>query len=98
VGTSQVTQSDQQAILIFLGLKRELAPTEVDQFVKGVAAGATDVEQVTVAGAAGWAWTDGSGKTVFVTVRGDTAVLGMSDSTDHLSGVVAGLFEANPQL
>lgn len=98
VGTSQVTEGDQQAILIFLGLKRELAASEVDQFVKGVAAGATDVEQLTVAGKDGWAWTDGDGRTVFVTVRGDTAVLGMSDSTDHLSGVVAGLFESNPQL
>ena len=98
VGTSTVTQADQKALLIFLGLKRTLSATENDDFIKGVVGDGTGVEKGTVANQVGWTFVDADGRQNFTTVRNDTAILASADSVDHLAGVVNGLFAANPTL
>lgn len=98
VGTTTVTDGTDNALLIFLGLNRELDETETQQFVDGVTAGGTGLEQGEVAGQTGWAYVSADGTQGFVTVRKDTVVIGQSDSTDHLAAVIQGLFTANPDL
>jgi hypothetical protein len=98
VGSGVVTKDGKQALLIFVGLKRELDATELDEFVKGVIGDGTNLQQGEVAGHPGWAYTTADGQQAFTTVRGTTAVLALADDQDHLAGVIAGLFQSNPQL
>ena len=98
VGTTAVTDDNGTSLLIFLGLNRELSGDEAQQLVDSVTAGGTNVEQGDVAGTTGWAYVSSDGQQGFVTVRTDTVVVGLSDSTDHLAAVIQGLFVANPDL
>ena len=98
VGTSVVTNKTDRALLIFLRLKRPLVGKELQDFVGGVVGNGTDVEQGKVAGTRGWSYVDSSGSRAFVTVRNNTAILSLADSTDVLASVVSGLFNANPDL
>ena len=98
VGTTTVSDGTDTALLIFLGLNRELDATETQQFVDGVTAGGTNLEQGEVAGQTGWAYVSADGTQGFITIRQDTVVIGQSDSVDHLSAVIQGLFVANPDL
>ncbi len=98
VGTSVVSNKTDRALLIFLRLKRPLVGKELQDFVGGVVGTGTDVEQGKVAGTRGWSYVDSSGSRAFVTVRNNTAILSLADSTDVLSSVVSGLFNANPDL
>ncbi len=98
VGTSVVTNDTDRALLIFLRLNRPLVGQELQEFVSGVIGNGTEVEQGEVAGTRGWSYVDSSGSKAFVTVRNDTAILSLTDSTDVLATVIAGLFQANPTL
>ena len=98
VGTTTVNSSDGTSLLIFLGLKRELSADESQKLVDGITAGGSDLQQGDVAGQPGWAYVSADGTQGFVTVRSDTVIIGQSDSVDHLSAVIQGLFTANPDL
>ena len=98
VGVTQVKNTKDQAILILLGTKRPLVGDELKQFISGVVGDGTGVQEIEVAGTKGWAYVDNTGKQAFVTVRNDTAVLAIAETTDVLSTVVTGLFEANPDI
>ena len=98
IGTTSVVDGSGSSLIIFIGLNRELDKDEVQQFVAGVTSGGSKVEEGGVAGQSGWTFVGADGQQGFVTVRGTTAIMGLSDSKDHLGMVVAGLFEANPQL
>ena len=98
IGTSVATNDTDKALLMALGLNRVLVGTELMDFVTGVIGTGTDVQQGEVAGTRGWTYVDGSGSKAFVTVRNDTAILCLTDSSDVLAKVVSGLFAANPNL
>jgi len=98
VGSTTVVSEDGTSLLIFLGLNRTLSDAEQEELVTGVTSGGTGLEQGEVAGQTGWAYVNDDGSQGFVTVRGDTVVIGQSDSSDHLAAVVSGLFTANPEL
>lgn len=98
VGTTTVTSADGTSLLIFLGLNRELSETEQQDLVTGITQGGSELEEGEIAGQTGWAYVGPDGTQGFVTLRGDTVVIGQSDSSDHLAAVVNGLFTANPDL
>lgn len=98
IGMTLVNAGDSQALLIFLGLAHELDAAEAKELVDGVTGGGEAVTEGQLAGATGWAYVDSEGRQGFVTVRSSTVIIGLSSSTEHLAGVVAGLFAANPDL